>query len=411
MNEGLSTKDAKKLNKASVLSHSNNPEDQDRARARQVEVDYKDLMKQIKARKRIRKESFVLEREDSPYEKASSGALAGKTRSSGASKTEPKTGFGRKAHRNSAAMIIRAKRKAERSGKKLSADSAAELAHRGWASSVKHHQDSMTPEQRERRNKLAKTKYKDLSKDEQDKDKVSAKAIMSVHDKQKKKKTNSESFEIDTDAHNKAKKKAKLRNLARGNENPAEKAAAEKKAGGPKLYGEEDNFSQKDKELKRTKSARNQRYNTLHSGTNTSKNTDVNEGASIIQGGRSSKKVGYRGPTSGKSQPKKSASFRGEKDEKIPPKNKSARYGSQLHRLRPRSERVNEELTFEGWKDRAASAIKKVVKKKEKPHKYPEGGGPYVDAGAEAADRVKKKEQRKVGILPDQRGTARKDDR
>ena len=45
----------------------------------------------------------------------------------------------------------------------------------------------MTPEQRERRNKLAKTKYKDLSKDEQDKDKVSAKAIMSVHDKRKKK--------------------------------------------------------------------------------------------------------------------------------------------------------------------------------------------------------------------------------
>ncbi len=278
---GLSAKDVKKLAKASVLSTSNDPKDQDRARARQVNIDYKDLVRQLKAKRKMKKtnsESFVLEREDSPYEKASSGALAGKTRSSGASKTEPKTGFGRKAHRNSAAMIIRAKRKAERSGKKLSADSAAELAHRGWASSVKHHKDSMTPEQRERRNKLAKTKYKDLSKDEQDKDKVSAKAIMSVHDKQKKKKTNSESFEIDTDAHNKAKKKAKLRNLARGNENPAEKAAAEKKAGGPKLYGEEDNFSQKDKELKRTKSARNQRYNTLHSGTNTSKNTDVNEG-------------------------------------------------------------------------------------------------------------------------------------
>ena len=44
-----------------------------------------------------------------------------------------------------------------------------------------------------------------------------------------------ESFEIDKDAHNKAKKKAKLRNLARGNENPAEKKAAQRKAGGPKL--------------------------------------------------------------------------------------------------------------------------------------------------------------------------------
>jgi len=143
MNEGLSTKDAKKLNKASILATSSNPKDWDSARARQVDVDYKDLVRQLKA---------------------------------------------------------------------------------------------------------------------------------------KKKKKIKESFEIDKDAHNKAKKKAKLRNLARGNENPAEKKAAEKKAGGPKLYGEEDNFSQKDKELKRTKSARNQRYNTLHSGTNTSKNTDVNEG-------------------------------------------------------------------------------------------------------------------------------------
>ena len=47
-----------------------------------------------------------------------------------------------------------------------------------------------------------------------------------------------ESFEIDTSAHKSAQKKAKMRNLARGNENPNEKAAAEKKAGGPKLYGE-----------------------------------------------------------------------------------------------------------------------------------------------------------------------------
>jgi len=136
------------------------------------------------------KEDLVMEREDSPYEKASSGALSGKTRSSGASKTEPKTGFGRKAHRNSAAMIIRAKRKAERSGGKLSADTAADLAHKGWASSVKHHKSSMTPEQQKRRQKLADTPYSKLSKDEQDKDKVSAKAIMSVHDKQKKKTVN-----------------------------------------------------------------------------------------------------------------------------------------------------------------------------------------------------------------------------
>ena len=44
-----------------------------------------------------------------------------------------------------------------------------------------------------------------------------------------------DSFEIDKAAHKKVQKKAKLRNLAKGNMNPNEKAAAEKKAGGPKL--------------------------------------------------------------------------------------------------------------------------------------------------------------------------------
>ena len=47
-----------------------------------------------------------------------------------------------------------------------------------------------------------------------------------------------EAFEIDKSAHKTAQKKAKLRNLAKGNTNPNEKAAAEKKAGGPKLIGE-----------------------------------------------------------------------------------------------------------------------------------------------------------------------------
>jgi hypothetical protein len=46
-------------------------------------------------------------------------------------------------------------------------------------------------------------------------------------------------FEIDKGGHKKASKKAKMRNLAKGNTNPNEKAAAEKKAGGPKLMGEE----------------------------------------------------------------------------------------------------------------------------------------------------------------------------
>ena len=53
------------------------------------------------------------------------------------------------------------------------------------------------------------------------------------------KKGHAESFEIDKTAHKAAQKKTKMRNLAKGNTNPNEKAAAEKKAGGPKLYGEE----------------------------------------------------------------------------------------------------------------------------------------------------------------------------
>ena len=50
--ESISTSDVKKLQKASVLSFSNDPKSVDRARARQVEVDYKDLMKQQAAKKR-----------------------------------------------------------------------------------------------------------------------------------------------------------------------------------------------------------------------------------------------------------------------------------------------------------------------------------------------------------------------
>ena len=62
-----------------------------------------------------------------------------------------------------------------------------------------------------------------------------------------------ESFEIDKVAHKSAQKKAKMRNLAKGNENPNEKAAAEKKAGGPKLYGEEVSRRKKPSAIKKRK--------------------------------------------------------------------------------------------------------------------------------------------------------------
>ena len=60
-------------------------------------------------------------------------------------------------------------------------------------------------------------------------------------------------FTIDKGEHKKASKKSKMRNLAKGNTNPNEKAAAEKKAGGPKLYGEELSRRSKPSAIKKRK--------------------------------------------------------------------------------------------------------------------------------------------------------------
>jgi len=135
VNEGLSVKDSKKLNKAAVLSYSDDPKDQHRARVRQAEIDFKDLMRQ-----RAKKKKAV----------------------------------------NEAVLDATDKKK-----KRKEAELRRLLQH---AIAVKKGQ--------------------------------------------------AESFEIDKSAHKTAQKKAKLRNLAKGNMNPNEKAAAEKKAGGPKLIGE-----------------------------------------------------------------------------------------------------------------------------------------------------------------------------
>ncbi len=69
-------------------------------------------------------------------------------------------------------------------------------------------------------------------------DKDAKKFAKTKHKGLPEKKKQEESFEIDKSAHKAAQKKTKMRNLARGNKNPNEKAAAEKKAGGPKLVGE-----------------------------------------------------------------------------------------------------------------------------------------------------------------------------
>ena len=59
--ESFSVKDSKKLQKAAVLSTSDDPKDQDRARARRTEIDFKDLQRQIRARKiRSYKRNLVL---------------------------------------------------------------------------------------------------------------------------------------------------------------------------------------------------------------------------------------------------------------------------------------------------------------------------------------------------------------
>jgi hypothetical protein len=70
-------------------------------------------------------------------------------------------------------------------------------------------------------------------------------------------------FEIDKGEHKKASKKAKMRNLAKGNTNPNEKAAAEKKAGGPKLYGEANKLKTNNIPKREMKNI-NYRYKNLH---------------------------------------------------------------------------------------------------------------------------------------------------
>ena len=94
--------------------------------------------------------------------------------------------------------------------------------------------------------KLAKASVLSTSDDPKKQDRARARQVevdykdllRQIKAKKKPKKAAVESFEIDKSAHKKVQKKAKLRNLAKGNTNPNEKAAAEKKAGGPKLIGE-----------------------------------------------------------------------------------------------------------------------------------------------------------------------------
>ena len=218
----ISGKDIRKLAKAAALSHSDDPKDQDRARARKTDVDYKDLIRQLKAKRKKANEEVEVEE--------------------GVGRAAIGAGIG--------AMV----------GGPVGAAVGGSI---GAAMGKKKKVTTSASEKKQPVNYF----------------------------KAKPKVTSSESFEIDKSAHKSAQKKAKLRNLAKGNTNPNEKAAAEKKAGGPKLYGEEDNYGQAKKELKATKKARDERHKAIHSGTNTAKNTDVNEGRTFADWKKAAAKV------------------------------------------------------------------------------------------------------------------------
>ena len=120
----------------------------------------------------------IMEREDSPYEKASDAALDkryGYGRASG-----DKRSFGRAANRSSAAAALRALRRGERSGSGTSTEAGADAVHQGWAKTAKTSTDQ-TPEKKERRSKLANTEYKDLPDDEKEKDRVSFNAVKATY--------------------------------------------------------------------------------------------------------------------------------------------------------------------------------------------------------------------------------------
>lgn len=120
----------------------------------------------------------IIEREDSPYEKASDAALDsryGYGRASG-----DKRSFGRAANRSSAAAALRAIRRGERSGSGTSREAGSDAVHQGWARTAKTSTDQ-TPEKKERRAKLANTSYSNLPDDEKEKDRVSFDAVRAVY--------------------------------------------------------------------------------------------------------------------------------------------------------------------------------------------------------------------------------------
>jgi len=124
----------------------------------------------------------IMEKEDSPYEKASDAALD--SRYGYGRATGDKHSFGRAANRSSAAAALRALRRGERSGSGTSTEAGSDAVHQGWARTAKTSADQ-TPEQKERRSVLANTPYSNLSDDEKKKDRVSFNAVKAVYNNRK----------------------------------------------------------------------------------------------------------------------------------------------------------------------------------------------------------------------------------
>jgi hypothetical protein len=122
----------------------------------------------------------IMEKEDSPYEKASDAALDARYGYGRA--TGPKTSFGRAANRASAAAMLRRLRRDRDEGRTTSRESGADAVHQGWAHTARTSSDQ-TPEKKERRAKLADTPYSQLPNDEQEKDRVSADAVRALYNR------------------------------------------------------------------------------------------------------------------------------------------------------------------------------------------------------------------------------------
>jgi len=122
----------------------------------------------------------IMEREDSPYEKASDAALDARYGYGRA--TGDKHSFGRAANRSSAAAALRAIRRGERSGSGTSREAGADAVHQGWAKTAKTSADQ-TPEKKAKRAELANTPYSQLPDDEQEKDRVSFDAVRATYNR------------------------------------------------------------------------------------------------------------------------------------------------------------------------------------------------------------------------------------